>query len=72
MYIRTQLVMPHDTGLREKRLQFAQYPAQRFPLLRRTRIRWFARLVQPALITDGDTVQVVLFNPIYVSCYYNQ
>ncbi|CAG9867852.1 hypothetical protein BOVAC1_2207 [Bacteroides ovatus] len=28
--------------------------------------------VKSALITDANTVLVVLFKPIYVSCYYNQ
>ena len=28
--------------------------------------------VEAALIANTDTIQVVLFYPIYVSCYYNQ
>ena len=29
-------------------------------------------IVEAALIANTDTIQVVLFKPIYVSCYYNQ
>lgn len=41
-------------------------------LARRGLLIAYAADVQAAFVADAYGVPVVLFNPIYVSCYYNQ
>ncbi len=61
-YLRLRILMP------ENRQQIDQGKTLRGSSC----IRRFAIFIQSAFIADSDTMPVVLFNPIYVSCYYNQ
>ncbi len=64
--------MPHDLCFRILMFENRQQVKQRKTLRLRSRICRTAFFIQPTFITDSNTVPVVLFNPIYVSCYYNQ
>ena len=64
--------MPHDLCFRILMFENRQQVKQRKTLRLRSRICRTAFFIQSTFIADSNTVPVVLFKPIYVSCYYNQ
>ena len=68
----TKLIMPHDLRFRILMFENRQQVKQRKTLRLRSRVCRTAFFIQSTFIADSNTVPVVLFNPIYVSCYYNQ
>ncbi len=61
MHIRAQLVMPENPCIRKHPLEIDQQVMQRDALLRGACIGRDALLVQPALVTDPDGMQVEAF-----------
>ena len=70
--VRTEIpVSAHPAG-GEALLQLVHQQAEGGALFRCPCVCRASPAVQTAFIADSDTRRIVLFNPIYVSCYYNQ
>ena len=68
----TKLIMPHDLRFRILMFENCQQVKQRKTLRLCSRIRRTTFFIQTTFIANSNTMPVVLFKPIYVSCYYNQ